>query len=615
MSDRPDSASFFRKVVKFVANPATDWADLNAPLEETREAEYAKSELKAMIDRKRRNDFVRKREFDMLRKVRREGLTSEQLAALGGSSRLDDSDGRINESGAKPDSGVKAKIDEIEQQMVGNNYAPAAPAVRRPSGNFQAPPAPFSLENATTIAAVLTPATGARALDSAPLPLPLRNIDIAISNDRAAAASGRAVGIGSGNTSNGVGGTTAPGAVAGTRPGGTNFGYGGHAMNTGLAPLDLDSSNAEFGSPLAVEVSEVAHDPDLDEAVIAFANADFDLCEQSLLTLTGHGGLRAQHAETWLVLFDLYRATGQQHKFESLAMDYVQQFGWSSPQWFSMPQMVAEAARHERPTRVRYEGRTGWTCPEVLDIEAITKLQSQALHMPLPWVLDFTDLRSIDPEACAKLGEAVRNWAGQPLDMRWINGEKLFTVLQESAPTGDNDIDPSYWLLRLDVLRLANRADQFDETAMDYCITYEVSPPSWERPRCHVRISGAGQNSTAPPMSVGSGLSTGFVESQLFEDASGGQTATVELSGQLVGDIGETLTKLQGELGTAPVITISCSRLIRVDFIAAGDLLNWVLARRAENRNVTFDEAQRLVALFFGAMGINEHARVKVRPV
>ena len=37
-----------------------------------------------MIERKRRNDFVRKREFDMLRRVRREGLTSEQLAALGG---------------------------------------------------------------------------------------------------------------------------------------------------------------------------------------------------------------------------------------------------------------------------------------------------------------------------------------------------------------------------------------------------------------------------------------------------------------------------------------------------------------------------------------------------
>ena len=52
-----------------------------------------------------------------------------------------------------------------------------------------------------------------------------------------------------------------------------------------------------------------------------------------------------------------------------------------------------------------------------------------------------------------------------------------------------------------------------------------------------------------------------------------------------------------------------------MDFIAAGDLLNWVLSRRGENRTVTFTEAHRLVALFFGAMGINEHARVKVHAI
>ena len=60
---------------------------------------------------------------------------------------------------------------------------------------------------------------------------------------------------------------------------------------------------------------------------------------------------------------------------------------------------------------------------------------------------------------------------------------------------------------------------------------------------------------------------------------------------------------------------MSCARLIRVDFLAAGDLLNWVLARRSENRTVQFTDAHRLVALFFGAMGINEHAPVQVRKV
>ena len=90
-----------------------------------------------MIERKRRNDFVRKREFDMLRKVRREGLTrraARRPRRLVAHRRL--------RSRASPTSrcarttGVKAKIDEIEQQMVGDGYsqhaAPRARVLQRP---------------------------------------------------------------------------------------------------------------------------------------------------------------------------------------------------------------------------------------------------------------------------------------------------------------------------------------------------------------------------------------------------------------------------------------------------------------------------------------------------
>ena len=47
-----DTTSFFRKVVKFVANPGTEWAELDIPNDESRENDYAKGELKAMIERK-----------------------------------------------------------------------------------------------------------------------------------------------------------------------------------------------------------------------------------------------------------------------------------------------------------------------------------------------------------------------------------------------------------------------------------------------------------------------------------------------------------------------------------------------------------------------------------
>ena len=379
------------------------------------------------------------------------------------------------------------------------------------------------------------------------------------------------------------------------------------------------AENTDFGSAFAVEVSEVVHDPELDEAVIAFANADFGPCEEALQRITGIGGERSQHAETWLVLFDLYRATGQQQRFESLALDYAQQFGWSAPQWYSLPKLVADAQAEEpivTSTASRSHGDVGWVCPDILDIEAVARLRSQSLQMPLPWVFDWSRLRSVDAEAAMQLSMVFRLWAGQALEMRWQAGDTLFTVLQDSAPTGVRDADPAFWLTRLDALRLANRPDEFDEAAIDYCVTYEVSPPSWEPTRCKVHISGSGMSTHNPPLSVVSDVSTSFLESGLVEDMGGGiEMAHVELSGQLVGDISATLEKLQSQLGNAPLVSVSCARLIRVDFIAAGDLLNWVLARRNEARAVQFVDAHRLLALFFGAMGINEHARVQVRKV
>jgi hypothetical protein len=582
MADPKDTTSFFRKVVKFVANPATEWSDLDPPSPEARETEFAKSELKAMIERKRRNDFVRKREFDMLRKVRREGLSSEQLAALGGSSRIDDSEARID-SGAKPDSGVKAKIDEIEQQMVGDGYRGSQ---RRSTEFYTARTQPAPMEHHPTTRQNSGPGTlGGAPLDGG------RVVDTGTPSERAKLGAG-----------------LSPSPAAAVM---------GPGMSP-LSPLNLDASTSDFANPFAaVEVSEVAHDPELDEAVIAFANADFELCEQSLSTMTASTGTRAGHAETWLVLFDLYRAIGQQPKFESLALDYAQQFGWSAPQWFSMPKLVAEAASNadDRPKTSRIDGQVGWVCPEFVDSDAVAKLRSQTLQMPLPWVFDWASLRNIDAEACARMSELFRSWIGQKLDIRWLNGERLFTVLGDTAPTGVRDADPAYWQLRLDALRMANRPDQFDEAAIDYCVTYEVSPPSWEPAQCSVRISGGEYTTSSPPLSVVSEVSTSFVESQLTEDTGMVQVASVELSGQLVGDIGATLKKLHAELGTSSIVNVSCAKLIRVDFIAAGDLLNWVLARRGENRSVSFIEAHRLVALFFGAMGITEHARVKVRTV
>jgi hypothetical protein len=611
--DPKAGGSFFRKVVKFVANPATDWAEIGSggSADDALQGGYAKSELKAMIERKRRNDFVRKREFDMLRKIRREGLPADGLAGMGGNSEMDESDPPRSHGVARPDDvAVKAKIDEIEQQMEGESHARRhAPPARPPAfyaqpterGGFDetAPPLnePFDVSSQPPAVAASTIVQESRLAPRSTPPAGFIPVVSEVAWDPTEPLMNAAL--------------AAPPPPAVPSPVAASI--VASAVAVAAAPAVARPMRAGFADTFDVEVNEIAHDPDLDEAVISFANAEFEACEQALTTLIAPHGERANHPETWLVLFDLYRATGRQAPFDGLALDYLQRFGSSAPQWYSIPQRLAieaaQATTHGEALRV--DGAIGWVAPKRLDAEAVTQLGAKTLQMPMPWILDWSPVTELDAEGSSELSRLMRHWATQKLDMRWIGFDRLLALIGELAPTGTRDADPAHWLLRLDTLRLANRPDQFDEIAIDYCVTYEVSPPSWEPVRCNVKMSdmsGATLSSrssvTEPP--------SGFAESSL-DEADG--SAMVALSGQLVGDIGAVLKQLEGELGKASVVTVNCGLLIRMDFIAAGDLLNWVLQRRNEDRLVLFEEAHRLLALFFNAMGISEHARVKIKNV
>ena len=89
--------------------------------------------------------------------------------------------------------------------------------------------------------------------------------------------------------------------------------------------------------------------------------------------------------------------------------------------------------------------------------------------------------------------------------------------------------------------------------------------------------------------------------------------AVVELTGEVLGDAAEALDKLQSGLKGADRLVVSCARLIRVDFSAAGSILNWVAVRESEGCQVQFRDVPCLVAAFFNVIGINEHARVILR--
>ena len=599
MAKEDTVSGLLSKVVKFVRNPATNWADLDSK-DAGREEALSKQLLKEMIERKRRNDFVRKREFGMLRKMRkREAMTGQDPGARPSFFQ--------SSMPSKPDDRAVTlkKIDEIEAQMSmqwwktkhGSSSMNSVNSSGFSSSLGDAPDsdnlsvhAPM-LDNAlpsSYAATAPSPLMAASGQAAAPVPEPLLSPDPDL---------------------------YAKAPLAPAKPA---------ARGLGLAGLSREGPSSGFSASKfsVVDGSEIAHDPELEEASILFANGDDVGAEAGLLEALGSLGSRAQHSDTWLTLFDLYRATGQQDKFETQALEFVGRFDRSAPQWFSMPDMVEQLSRPASlaPSR-SHDQAADWTCPSTLGIQSVTALSAALARASMPWRLDWHNLRVIELAALAPLCKLFSGWAAQPVKLGFMAEAQLQRVLQDATPSGIRETAQDWWHLRMEALRVTHQADAFELAALDFCVTYELSPPAWDDARCeyksldpdggaaaeHAIIGDVFRDSVPSSMSVLDGDTLMEGNSRLAN------LYAVELAGQIQGDAIAVLDQLEVKLMGADIMVISCAKLIRVDFSAAGTLLNWVSAREAENRAVQFTDVNRLVAAFFHVIGISEHAKVLSR--
>ncbi len=599
MAKEDTTPGLLSKVVKFVRNPATNWSELDGK-ESDREETLSKQMLKEMIERKRRNDFVRKREFDMLRKMRkREAMAGQDPGARPSFFQ--------SSMPSKPDDRAVTlkKIDEIEAQMSmqwwKTKHGSAAAGVTGPS----------SLDP-TTLAGPLNLSAHAPLLDNALPASYAPTAPSALVHAGSAAAS---------SSPGSAASTDLPPAAATSTPPVSSARAVPHRLAISAVSRDGESSGFSSSKFSVVDASEVAHDPELEEASIRFANGDEAGAEAGLLETLGPQGSRAMHADTWLALFDLYRATGQNDKFENLAVEFVGRFDRSAPQWFSMPAMVQQLSRPAGPGAGNGPA-ADWVCPSKLGIQTVAALSAALARAPMPWRLDWQNLKTIDENAVEPLCKVFSGWAAQPVQLRFMGEARLKQVLQDVTPSAVRDTPQGWWQLRLEMLRVTHQPDEFELTALDFCVTYEVSPPAWDSAHCDYKpldprgtaVAGQAIIGDVYRDSVPSSLSSAMEgDTEMGGNSQMSHLYAVELAGQIEGDAIAVLEKLEAKLMGADIMVISCAKLIRVDFSAAGTLLNWVSAREAENRAVQFTDVNRLVAAFFNVIGIAEHARVLTR--
>jgi len=166
--------------------------------------------------------------------------------------------------------------------------------------------------------------------------------------------------------------------------------------------------------------------------------------------------------------------------------------------------------------------------------------------------------------------------------------EKIRSILQ----VGRRDETEAPWLLLLEILQLLHFERAFEEASMDYCITFEVSPPSFEAPKMNV-------TSSFPEIQVP-------VEEE-FADR-------FMMPASIEGRVEPLIKQISSKAEHLNPLVLDCSKLERVEFSASAELLNGLAPIAAKRgMSIEFRDVNYLVMMLFNAMGLKNIASITLR--
>jgi anti-anti-sigma regulatory factor len=340
----------------------------------------------------------------------------------------------------------------------------------------------------------------------------------------------------------------------------------------------------EEGKTVSIEVAEAESSQTLEEAAILYANDQTDMVEQML-----QGAIHEDPSlprTAWWMLFDLYQITGKQQQFDHLSIEYASKYETSPPAWVPLNQVesqaeAAPAARTGTAPTVPFSGKLDGNIVKLLE-------RAQKLGENSPVLrLEFARVTEVDPIGCGLLLRILKKLQSSEHDLILVGATELVAKIRSILEVGRRDETEAPWLLLMEILRLLNQEKDFEEASIDYCITFEVSPPAFVPPKNKVTTDAEESGSV-------DAVSDCFTMPAVIE----GKTD------QLVAAI------IAFAADHNPVV-LDCSRLNRVDFSAAGQLLSSLAP--LSGKGVEFIRVNHLVTALFNVMGLKDIARIVPR--
>lgn len=311
-------------------------------------------------------------------------------------------------------------------------------------------------------------------------------------------------------------------------------------------------------------------DAQAEEAAVLFANGQ-DAAAQSVLESAVQSCRDVAAERLWRMLFDLYRVTGQQSAFETLGIEYARAFEKSPPGW------SGNAPEKTKP-------REGGASTLVFKGELLGSNQTafdavrQSLGKNRKLRLDMSKVGELDPDGCASLLQLLVLARKSRQEIELLGREVLGALVQGCVEVGRAE-GKACWLLLLELCQLQGRQEAFEEVAINYAVTFEESPPSWETTRV-----------AAPEPEMPAEV-----------PASGEVGDAYVLHGEVKAS---RFTDIASFADSRDAVQIDCSGLKRLDFISAGALLNALTSVRRSGKKIVFLHPNYLVAELLSVVGL-----------
>lgn len=321
--------------------------------------------------------------------------------------------------------------------------------------------------------------------------------------------------------------------------------------------------------------------PAIEEAAILYANGQDAMALAAIEAALADNPSVAAADQLWAMLFDLYLLKGDREAFEVRALAYSLQLEKSPPTWVDASGAARQATANAGSAQVTFGPALNADSDK-----AVKQLDKMVCAGPQVRV-DLGKIQSADDVGCTLLLGSLKAARKRKCGLVLSGADGLINLLAARA-VPDRREHEAAWLLLLELHQQLGRQEAFEERALQYAVTFEVSPPWWEKPPALPR-----KNAAAPARSA--------------------EPDAYCLVGEIHGGQPEPLQRLQDYAQERVAVAIDCVSLRRVDFVTGGMLLNTLTGLQRQGKTVRLSGVNAMVYALFGVLGITQAAQVERR--